>query len=126
MRLLHETQGERAESRKATEALQKRAGCSGGRVQEKGLWRKSGRKSKGKDRSGARRLGRVCEAPARDLLGLFLDSDSHLNAWSSRKYVTLSPKGLIGMSSLGTWDLKRNTKFAVYRSRFNSLWSAGE
>ena len=76
---------ERAESRKAPEALQKRAVCSAGKVRAKRLWRKRGRKSMRKDGSGARRLGRGCEAPTRDLLGLLVDSDSHLNAWSSRK-----------------------------------------
>src|SRR5271157_417310 len=77
--------GERAESRKAPEALQERAVCSAGKVQGKRLWRESGRKSMRKNGSGARRLGRGCEVPVRDLLGLPTDSDSHLNAWSSRK-----------------------------------------
>lgn len=36
-----------------------------------------------------------------------------LNASSSRKYVMVRPRGLIGMSSLGTWLLKKNTKLAV-------------
>ena len=62
---------------------------------------------------GAPRLGRVCPAFARDLCGLRLDGAPHSKAWSSRKYVMVIPSGLIGISSLGTCDLKTKTKFAV-------------
>src|SRR5438552_2560926 len=76
-----------------------------------------GAKTKGGERSGVR-LGRCCPVPDRDLFAANSGHEIHLNAWSSRKYVMVIPRGLIGISSLRTWDLKRKTKFAVYRSRF--------
>src|SRR5207249_954468 len=85
-----------------------------------------GARTTGGERSSVRRLGRCCPVPDHDLFAANSGHEIHLNAWSSRKYVMVIPRGLIGISSLGTWDLKRKTKFAVYRSRFSSLWSAGE
>ena len=68
---------------------------------------------RGGDRRGARRLGRCCEATARDLFVVRREPECHLKASSSRKYVMVMPRGLMGMSSFGTCDLKTKTKFAV-------------
>src|SRR5216684_3757159 len=71
--------------RVATEALQRRAGCSKGRERWVETWPVRGGESQSKGGCGAARLGRCCAASARDLFGLRVDLDSHLNAWSSRK-----------------------------------------
>ena len=71
--------------RVATEALQRRAGCTKGRERWVGTWPVRGGESQSKRRCDAARLGRRCAASARDLFGLPVDSHSHVNALSSRK-----------------------------------------
>jgi len=39
--------------------------------------------------------------------------------------VIVSPSGLMGINSFGTWALKTKRKFAVYRSRLSSLMVSG-
>ena len=68
---------ERAEGRKAPEALQKRAWCVEDENRWEGLWRVLGREPMGKKGGGARRLDRGCEASARDRL---CGAHFHLNA----------------------------------------------
>src|SRR6266446_3144692 len=69
----------------ATEALLRRAGCSKGRQRWLGTRPVRGGESRDKGSGGATRLGRCCAASVRDLFGLGVDRDFHLNAWSSRK-----------------------------------------
>ena len=78
-----------------------------------GRWFQLGVERPGQGRRDVRRLGRCCQAIARDLLGLSTFVGPQLNASSSRKYVMVIPSGLMGMSSFGTWDLKTKTKLAV-------------
>jgi hypothetical protein len=77
------------------------------------MWPPGGVQPRHQVGGGVPRLGRRCPASARDLFGLGWKEVSHLNAWSSRKYVMVIPSGLMGISWLGTCDLKRKTKLAV-------------
>jgi hypothetical protein len=67
------------------EALQKRAWGIPEQERLSGLWRVRRENVLGKDGRGARRLGRCCEVPDRDLFSCDFDERVHLNAWSSRK-----------------------------------------
>src|SRR5882757_3468576 len=65
----------------AAEALQKRAVCSRGKGWWDGLWRLRGLKTGSEGRRGARRLGRGCQADARDDSRIFpLERRCHLKA----------------------------------------------
>jgi len=46
-----------------------------------GMWRVSRGGPQKKERSGARRLGRCCPVPDRDLFPVELSGNVHLNAW---------------------------------------------
>jgi hypothetical protein len=100
------------------EALQKRAWVSRIAADEVGCrtcWKEDHRWKRGVAGGGRADVAR------RSVPRPALSARAHLNAWSSRKYVTVSPSGLMGISSFGTRLLNTNTKLAVYRSRLSSL-----
>src|SRR5713226_8018314 len=77
-----------------------RLGCREGRSMGTDVAR-VGRRAQGEGRNGVRRLGRYCPVPDRDRFAPDWGVRVHLNAWSSRKYVTVMPRGLMGINSLG-------------------------
>src|ERR1700740_3680704 len=66
----------------AAEALLTCAVCSDGKEPWEGLWRGRGGDSRVERGCGARRLGRGCQADARDSYALRIPRRFHLNAWS--------------------------------------------
>jgi len=64
--------------------------------------------------------------PPRDLLGLFSGRGFSFERLVFPEVRNAQSQGIDRDEFVGDVDLKRNTQFAVYRSRFSSLWSAGE